>query len=226
MRLLITRPQPAADKTAAAAKAAGLVPVIMPLFAVRPLPWNIVPAENHDGLLVTSANALRHAGDQFALYQELPLLAVGPATAEAARQKGITVAIEGRNDKASLLAEAKARGFERLLWLAGKHGTGPSSDEDIISARIAVYESVKVPQPEGFRTAVAEADYVAVYSPRAARYFSELCRAGGVDRGQVKIAALSQAVADALEGGWLSVTVAKSPNNSALFEGVCKAGQP
>ena len=39
MKVLILRPQPGADETAARARALGLEPLVAPLFTVRPLAW-------------------------------------------------------------------------------------------------------------------------------------------------------------------------------------------
>ena len=59
--MLILRPQPGADETAARARTLGLEPVVAPLFTIRPLAWEPPDPAEFDAVLLTSANAARHA---------------------------------------------------------------------------------------------------------------------------------------------------------------------
>ena len=87
MRILVVRPQPGADATAARLKAIGHDPVAHPLLATRPLPWAL-PAESPDAVILSSAAAVRHAGPLADALKHLPAHAVGEATAAAARAAG------------------------------------------------------------------------------------------------------------------------------------------
>ena len=50
-RLLVLRPQPGADTTAARARALGFEPVIAPLFEVRAVPWDAPDPAAYDAVL-------------------------------------------------------------------------------------------------------------------------------------------------------------------------------
>jgi len=59
MKLLVIRPQPGADATAARIVNAGHEALLMPIFAVEPVAWEAPSAADYDGILLTSANAVR-----------------------------------------------------------------------------------------------------------------------------------------------------------------------
>ncbi|MEP1029540.1 MAG: uroporphyrinogen-III synthase, partial [Alphaproteobacteria bacterium] len=88
-RILVTRPEQDAAATAARLRDLGHDPLITPLMAVRFLPGPPLDLAGVQALLVTSANgaralAARQAGSNI----PLPVLAVGDATARAARDLG------------------------------------------------------------------------------------------------------------------------------------------
>ena len=60
--LIILRPEPGASETAARAVAAGLSVRPVPLFSAGPVAWTPPNIDQHDALLLTSANAPRFAG--------------------------------------------------------------------------------------------------------------------------------------------------------------------
>ena len=70
--VLILRPQPGADETAARARALGLDPVVAPLFTVRPLAWQAPNPADFDAVMLTSANAARFGGDALTPFLGLP----------------------------------------------------------------------------------------------------------------------------------------------------------
>ena len=94
-RLVILRPEPGASATAARARAMGLEPVTMPLFKVEAVDWDAPDPGLFDALLLTSANAVRYAGERLRSLRQLPVYAVGEATAAAAREAGFEIASTG-----------------------------------------------------------------------------------------------------------------------------------
>ena len=84
-RLIVLRPEPGASATVERAQALGLDAFAIPLFRVEPIAWTAPDAGQFEGLLLTSANAVRHGGDQLERLRGLPVYVVGEATAEAAR---------------------------------------------------------------------------------------------------------------------------------------------
>ena len=94
-RVLVLRPEPGASATVERARQRGLDALAIPLFEIEPVSWKAPDAASFDGLLITSANAMRSAGEQLLELRGLPVYAVGPATADAAREAGFDVASSG-----------------------------------------------------------------------------------------------------------------------------------
>jgi uroporphyrinogen-III synthase len=214
MKLLILRPQPGADATAARVIAAGHTPLIMPLFAVEPVDWEAPPPTDYDHLLLTSANAVRQAGANLALYLETPVLAVGANTADAARKAELSVAYVGQSGVEPLLDGQ--RGL-RLLWLTGEDHIEVEADSSNRIDRYIVYRSAAVSIPDDFDQMTRSADYVLLHSPRAARHFAALLAERNIAKSEVSIATLSPNIAEAAGGGWKSIHVAAEPNDAALL---------
>jgi uroporphyrinogen-III synthase len=210
-RLVILRPEPGASATAARARAMGLDPVTLPLFAVEPVEWAVPDPAGYDALLLTSANAVRHAGDGLARLCGLPVYAVGEATAEAAREVGFDVAGSGEGGVERLLGSIPPD--LRLLHLCGEHRIQVKAAQAITV--IPVYRSRALPAPEGLRE--IEGQVAAVHSPRAGQRLAELAGEAGIDRATVRIAAISAAAASAAGSGWESCEAADTPDEAALL---------
>ncbi len=117
--VLITRPQPGADETAARVTAMRLVPVLAPLMTIQTLPARL-PARI-DAVVVTSRNALTALPPAL---RQTALFAVGNATAAAARDLGFERVRSADGDAAALaglvsreLPELPGR---RLLHVTGR----------------------------------------------------------------------------------------------------------
>ncbi|MEH3045851.1 uroporphyrinogen-III synthase [Sphingomonas adhaesiva] len=205
-RALVLRPEPGNARTCAALRATGVAAVALPLFAIVPHDWPVPDAAGFDALLLTSANAVRHAGAGLHRLSHLPVVAVGEATAVAARAAGLRVAITGDGDAAQ--AVALAARYPRLLHLAGRDRVAVAG----VTA-VTVYASdplaVTVDAVAAARDAV-----VLLHSRRAAARFVAL--AGAMSRESVRVAALSAAVAAEAGTGWQAVAVAPRPDDAAL----------
>jgi uroporphyrinogen-III synthase len=206
-RLFILRPEPGASETLARAQAQGLDAIAIPLFVVEPVEWVAPDPGSFDGLLLTSANAVRHGGEQLAELRGLPVYAVGSASAEAARGAGFDLASTGDAGVDRLLGSLEP-GL-KLLHLAGADRREPSAARQDITAVVA-YRS----RPnDSFDATKVREGIVLVHSPRAARRLAELLD----DRASLSIAAISQATADAAGTGWRSIDVAEQPTDDALL---------
>jgi uroporphyrinogen-III synthase len=164
-----------------------------------------------DALILTSANAPRLAGPGLDALAHLPVFAVGPATAAAARARGLTVAETGDGDGAELVATLTARGFERALLLAGRerrvHAGG------VVAEAITVYASDLLSIDA--RTIATLAGSVALlHSARAAQRLAELA---GAARASIRLAVIGDAVANAAGPGWAQVAAAPAPDDAALI---------
>lgn len=206
--LVILRPEPGASATFGRAAELGLRPVRLPLFEIEPLPWSL-PSDlgDFDGLLITSANALRQAGDGLGRLEALPVYAVGQASANSAREAGLRVAKVGPATVGGLF-----RAIDpdlRLLHLAGEDRIDPRRVWQKITV-IPVYRSRTI---ENVDTSPLEGSVALVHSPRAGGRLAELVG----ERSNIAVAAISAAAAEACGTGWEKVDAIGKPSDSALL---------
>jgi len=203
-KVVILRPEPGASATLARATAAGIDAVAIPLFEIAPVDWIAPDAGDYDALLLTSANAVRYAGEQLAGLHALPTYCVGEATAVAAREAGFAVAATGANDSAALIKRVP-QGL-RLLHLTGQtHRAVPGV------AAIIVYDSAVIDPPPSLEALAG--NVAMVHSPRCGARLAELIEA----RGEIGIAAISAAAAAACGGGWREMAAIAAPGDGALL---------
>ena len=206
-RLLILRPEPAASAAVAKARERGLEAVAVPLFEIEAIEWEPPEVTSFDGLLLTSANAVRHGGDALAKLRKLKTYAVGEATAAAAREAGFDIAAAGDAGVDRLLGSIEPD--LKLLHLCGADRREPDGAKQEI-VPIAVYRSKPVDAPTFGETKGAVA---LIHSPRAGRRFAELVP----ERGSISIAAISDPAAEAVGDGWRGVAVVGQPSDDALL---------
>lgn len=211
------RPEPGASASALRAKAAGFEPMLMPLFAVKPRSWVAPDPSGYDALLITSANAIRHAGPQLQALSKLPVCAVGENSAAAAREAGLTVALSGDSDADATIAAAASAGYSRLIWLVGAEHMQPALPDGLTLETIICYTSEEQPLPAQGANSILQADIVALHSPRAARLFANIVDQLGLDRAAIALAAFSPAIAEAAGTGWRAIAIAARPADSALL---------
>ncbi len=247
MRVLIVRPAPGNAATVDAVVAIGLEPIVVPLFEVAPLAWDVPDPDGFDAVVMTSANAARHGGAGLARFTHLPLFAVGEATAEAARGVGFADVCIGAGDARDLAALIKP------LPLRGGAGVGTVNGSDA-SVPADIPHPNPSPQGEGLRfvhftgidhrqiptdanittipvydsrpltpSARHSADIALIHSPRAGARLAELTP----DRAATQIVAISPAAARECGSGWAAIHIADYPREHAMLEclaRVCKAG--
>lgn len=212
-RVAVLRPEPGNAATCARARAAGLDVTALPLFAVEPLSWTPPDPADHDALLLTSANSVRHAGPGLGAFATLPVLAVGAATADAAQAAGLDVMMTGSSDAAALIAGAGAR-WHRLLHLGGQE-TGIVVG-GTVTRSIPVYASVAQPIDDAAIAGLA-GGVLLLHSVRAAATFAALADRAGLDRTTMAVAAISDGVAAAAGAGWRAGAIAPAPTDTALI---------
>jgi uroporphyrinogen-III synthase len=206
-RILVLRPEPGASRTVQRAGELGLDALSVPLFEIEPVPWTPPDATKFDGLLLTSANAVRHAGEQINALTSLPVYAVGAATADVARDAGFDIAIAGDGGVDRLLNHIPSG--VRLLHLCGEYRRMPADpDHEITPIVVQAAKPIERPDLAEVRDVVAM-----IHSPRAGARFAELVR----ERRSILIAAISDAAADAVGTGWGAVEVAAYLNDYGLL---------
>ena len=230
MRILITRPREDAEPFARALIARGHEAVIEPLLEIAYRAGPPLDLEGVQAILVTSANGARAAALRVAA-RDIAVIAVGPATAGAAREAGFTRVSESPGEGVDALAafvRAKLRASDGTLV----HPTGSVTAGDLAGAlgahgfsvrREAVYEARAVDHLSGALVAELSAgliDAATFFSPRTAGLFAELVADEGLEAPCRLVTAicLSQAVAGALAPlGFAAVKTAKNPSSEAML---------
>ena len=218
MRILVTRPQPGAEATAARLRAAGHDVVVAPLLATMAVAWDR-PATLPDAVLLTSAAAVRLAGDVAAL-QRLPCFTLGAATAAAARAAGWADVRAGDGHVQAVIDRIAAMGLGDVLHLAGADRTGMTVPDGLRIATRIVYCAAAQPLPS-----LPAVDWVLLYSPRTAGLFAAECDRLEHPRAGVAIAAISVAALAAAGPGWARAVAAATPDEAALLAAIGAACQ-
>ena len=128
MRLLLTRPEPDAQRTAAALRQRGHTVIIAPLMRIESLSDAEIGVGPWAAILITSANAAHAiaAHPRKKALAGVPVFAVGDRSAQAMRDSGfadVSSADGGVGDLARLVGERMTPGSS-LLYLAGAERSG------------------------------------------------------------------------------------------------------
>ncbi|MDE2595817.1 MAG: uroporphyrinogen-III synthase [Sphingomonadales bacterium] len=214
--LLVVRPEPGCTATVAAARAMGLEAHGFPLFSVVPAAWDAPEPAAIDGLLIGSANALRHGGPKLARFAGLPVYAVGEATAEAARAAGHTVFRCGAGGLQAMLDQVHPR-HNRLLRLAGRERVELNPPAGITITERVVYASEPQPIPAALAAMLAQPVVILLHSAEAARHFAAECERLNLPRRTIRLATIGPRVAAAAESGWAEVAAAPRPADAPLL---------
>ena len=214
-KLVILRPEPGASATFGRAREAGFDAVMLPLFAIEAVEWQAPAAGEFDGLLASSANVFADGGEELSKLRALPVYAVGPTTAAAARRAGFTVAQAGQSGVRKLLSAIDPD--LRLLHIAGEDRMDTRLVWQKITA-VTVYRArpLDLAEPGLLEDAVA-----LVHSQRAGARLAEL----DFDKSRTAIAAISDAAARACGDGWDEVAAIPRPDDAALVAlaaGLCE----
>lgn len=209
------RPEPGLTETIAAGRAVGLGVDGEAAFAIEPVAWQPVSEEALDGLLIGSANAIRHAGEGLAGLLEKPVYAVGERTAEAARGAGLTVASTGEGGLQALVAALKPP--LRLLRLAGATHVDLAPPQGIELITRVTYRSVPRPLSADFARRLAEGGIVLLHSGEAARHFAAECERLALPRDRLSLVVLAPRILEGVGGGWSWTAAAREPREGALL---------
>jgi uroporphyrinogen-III synthase len=233
VRLLVTRPEPDAERTAAVLRSRGHAVDCAALLRIE----SIVDAELGSGpwsaLALTSPNALRAiaAHSRRADLLGLRVLAVGRRTAAAARAAGFFDVMAGGGDVQELAQHIRRwapESREPLLYLAGEDRSGDLARDlaaDGLNVRtVVVYRAVKAERfPPAIDAALAAGQIEGVlhFSRRSAEAYLDCARAAGLlDRALAPFHyCLSEQIAEPLAvAGARTVRVAARPEEAALID--------
>ena len=229
MRLLVTRPIEDAQELADVLRARGHEVLIDPVLEIVPAAGEAPDSDGVRALLATSANGVR-AFAKLTPRRDLSLLAVGSATAEAARALGFTKVThaEGNVERLALLA---AESFDprrgALLHIVGQDAVGDL--KGLLEARGFVVRRHVLYVARAARELSAETraglaggtlEGALFFSPRSARIFMSLADAAQLVPSLQKLVTfcLSPAIAEAARGAhWAAVRIAAQPDQEALL---------
>ncbi len=135
VRLLVTRPEPDGERTAAALRARGHDVLVAPLLRRRRVDCEL-PDGPYGAVVMTSANAARAVArhPQREQLTALPAFTVGRHTAEAARAAGFRDVHSADGDKNDLVALLRARLRRRRQAAALSRRRGPRRRSDLADA--------------------------------------------------------------------------------------------
>lgn len=235
MRLVVTRPLPDGERSAAALRARGHDVLLAPLLRVEPVvadpaldfagPWA--------GVIVTSANALRAIEGKSGPLARLPLYAVGARTAEAAREAGFTTVHAADGDAHDLVRLIAAQTGANagaasgpLLYLAAEQRAADLEAElqprgVPVTTRV-VYRTLTLPLPQPLADALAAGriDAVLHYSKRSAEAFLAGASVTGLHAqalGPRQICLSAQVAAPLAAAGAKNIAIAETPAETAMI---------
>ena len=230
VRLLLTRPEADAERTAAALRGLGHSVFVVPLLRIETFADAAIGQGPWSGIVVTSANAGRAIAQHNTLPDllGLPVIATGGRSSEAMRVLGFQHVVSAAGGEKELVRSATqlfAPGA-RLLYLAGAERSGDVA-RDLKAERIAVqtvvvYRAVPVGalSPPGAEPLKAGIDGVLHFSRRSAAVYLDVTLAAGLREQAVDKPVhfcLSRQVAEPLaEARARDIRIAPEPTEAAL----------
>lgn len=235
-RVIVTRPAADSEALAARLTAAGFDVVIAPMMSIEILSGVALPTGRPQAIALTSANGMRGLMAQrgAARLKDVPVIAVGDASARAATEAGFSdVAVSGGDVRAltqSIVEYCKAA-EGAVLYPSGVHISGDLegalTDLGYSVNRLVVYQAVhaeRMPDAAIHALDGGAETAVVLYSPRSALIWSTLLarqRIGDEVAGTITHLCLSRNVEAALLrecGNDVQTVVAAKPDESAMID--------
>jgi len=189
LRLLITRPEPDAQGTAASLRALGHEVLVMPLLRIEPVDDADFGPESWAAIVMTSANAARAVAvhRRFSALRAVPSFVVGERTREVAQAVGFADVTSAGGNAAALARLVRARlspDAGPLLYLAGEQRRTEleSALRDFGLRVVVTYRAVALTElSQGVKAALVagEIDGILHFSRRSADAFVVAAEAAG-----------------------------------------------
>ncbi len=228
MRVLVTRPRPDGERTAATLRGRGYDVLMAPLMQVTPIASDL--AGDWSAVIISSANAIRALeARHISSLGKLLLFAVGQRSADAAREAGFTnvrAANGDADDLIRLVATSHAAKAATYLYLAGEDRAadveGELAKRGIKARTVIVYQTVTQAYPPELVDALRnrQIDAALHFSRRSAENYMNGAKAAGLEQMAwvPKHFCLSAQVAEPLRAaGPGQIAVAPEPNEAALL---------
>ena len=225
--VLVTRPQPVADEFAEMLRHEGFYVYLAPMTEYVEIDADPKDLESYQALIFTSAQAALIFSKRSTV-RRLPVLAVGDATAAAARKAGFTTVYSAKGDVGDIVNLIKsvtsALKLKKILHPCGEDITNDISELGVEVVRMPVYKAhfleslpdnvVQVLQ----RGAV---DIVTVFSTRTAKNLVKMLQKKNMRGVSKKLEAvcISRRVATELRGiQWKAIRIASNPETKDMLD--------
>jgi uroporphyrinogen-III synthase len=230
--ILVTRPKDDAGPFATALKARGMEVLLEPLMTIHPeegaKPRILsLMKEKPRALLITSANGIRAFAASSA-QRDVPVFAVGEASAEEARRLGFgtVTASEGNAARLAALVQANVKPAEGVLVHIAGSVTRGELKEQLTQAgyaveRVTAYHAEPVSHISGeLKSALVncELSFATFFSPRTLSIFERLMEIGGLSYllRHVELVALSEDILPTQT--WKNRQTAAAPTTKAMLD--------
>lgn len=199
MKVLVTRPRRQSDEFAQALRRAGIEPVLFPVIEIAPpvdtasLDHALLRLASYDWIVLTSVNGvealwnrMRHLGIA-RLPEKARLAAIGPKTAAALRERGVTPDFVPEQYIAEAILPGLGDLHGRWVLLPRADLARPDLARLIqlqggVAHEIAVYRTLPAqPDPQALQSLRLGVDVVAFTSSSTVRNFAALARRAGLD---------------------------------------------
>ena len=238
MRVLVTRPEADAASIAAELAARGDTAVIEPLLAILAKPDAAVELAGVQAFALTSANGARVLAQRTAR-RDLPVFAVGDATAAAARAAGFAAVESAGGDVvalAGLIASRLDPAVGAIFHAAARQVAGDLKGRleaaGFTVRRVVLYEAVPSAAFSGATAAAlreGRIDAALFFSPRTGRTFVRLLAESRLTATCDRMTAvcLSAAVAEEVKRlPWHALHIAAQPTQAALLDSLTALDRP
>lgn len=231
IRVLVTRPLPQGERTAARLTAMGYTPILAPMLRIDPItPPDLPDFSALQAVLITSANGVQRLAALTPL-RTIPLLTVGDRTAKTAQNLGFQSIQSAQGDGDALLAlaqETLTPNAGAILHIRGKDAavsfetlaqSGFSIDEAI------TYEAIQADTlPAAAISPPPEA--ALIYSARTAQAFAAALRRSPLNPSQLTLIGISPASLLPLAETPLRCIAADAPTEDALLNALAATLPP
>lgn len=228
-KILVTRPDPDAELTAARLAGLGFDPVIAPLLKMQSIKASLPTPKGLGGVVATSANALRALDAESALspYLDLPLYAVGEKTSATAKSLGFEKTVTTGHNAAEMVEFLKTEpGNAPLFYPHADHVSLDLAEALAPSGRLVLGAIVYAMHPvetlgdDIIAALGTDIPAVAIYSHRTARIFCTLAgeKMSIAQKRALSFFALSQNAATPLVAGrFARIQIADHPSEEAML---------
>ena len=218
LRVAITRAQPEADRTAERVRARGAEAIVAPLLTIVPCGYD-TSTSGAQAIIFTSTNGVRAFPDARGARERL-VLAVGDATANAAREAGF-INVRSADGDANALVDLAKRELDpangKLVHVSGDHVGGDVSGKlraagFSVDWRLAYASIAAMVLPD---VLLGPLDVMLFHSTRAAETFAAL---GAPNVEELTAGCLSESVAHAAaKSSWKRIITAPYPREDDLL---------